>query len=167
MAWTISSVMNLRIEILKCWPKGKLTARDKRIRACIKRVMDGVFAKPMKTMKLIMAAMLFAMAASGASTNKLGLTWDFDPSVGTNETFYIYSNTNVYSPWLPLTSITYSAFTNNATNGIWGRVPVLVADDVMRYYVVTCSNFTGESSFSEPASVRHSLPGTGVVIGAF
>lgn len=121
-------------------------------------------------MKLILAAMMFAAVAIGATTNRISLSWDNSPEFGTNLDFHVYSTTNFALPvteWPHLTNVNFVTATNSAKVGEGGRLEILPAEDTLRFYVLTASNFTGQTDFSDPVSVRRLPRGTGLKIGAW
>lgn len=122
-----------------------------------------------KLAALILSSAVALMAEQG--TNRLYLAWDSYPISDTNPvTFHIYSTTNVALPlaqWGHLTNVDYATATNAAKAGEGGRVEVLPAEGMMRFYTMTASNFTGQSDFSESVSVRRLLAGQHLRLGAF
>lgn len=120
-------------------------------------------------MKLFILALLTASLASAATTNRLFLTFDASPDYDTNVTFHFFRSADVGVPvaqWAHATNVDFITFTNAAKLGEFGRVEIPAATDVRQFYVVTASNFTGMSDFSESVSVRRLLPGTGLKVGA-
>lgn len=120
---------------------------------------------------MLVAILLFGMAASQAATsNRLFLTWDASPDYETNTAFQIFTSTNIVAPvssWPLLTNIPFTDFTNAAKPGEFGRVEIQAAAFDFNYYVVTASNVTGISDFSEPVQIRRIRAGTRVRIGAY
>lgn len=120
-------------------------------------------------MKLFILALFAASLASAATTNRLFLAWDSYPLTDTNlVTFHIYSTTNIALPvsqWPHLTNVDYSTATNAAKPGEGGRVEVLAAENMFRFYSMTASNFIGESDFSDVVSVRRVAPPSAVRLG--
>lgn len=101
--------------------------------------------------------------ADGPSTNQLVLTWDVLPDYSTNDTFYVYSSTNVAQPmsqWPSVTNVTFKQFM------VGTNVAIPPATDVRRFYTFISSNFTGRSDFAEPDSCRRLPSGSGLRIGA-
>lgn len=111
-------------------------------------------------MRLLLLSVL-ALLACGATTNQLSLYWDNDPSYDESVTFHVYTRTNIAGPpWLPLTNVSWLDWTNK------GRVEIGAALDDYRFFSVTASNFTGETDFSLPVSVRRLPRAGGLRIGA-
>lgn len=105
-----------------------------------------------------------------ATTNRLFISWAVALDWDTNVTIHVYSTTNLALPvaeWPHLTNIDFITATNSAKFGEGGRVEIPPAEDVLRFYALTASNFVGQSDFSDPVSVRRSSRGTGLKIGAW
>lgn len=137
--------------------------------ALIYMAMSGLFLillsedvrKQCKWLAVLMLSISGAFA-DGPTTNQLMLTWDVLPQYSTNDTFYIYSSTNVGQPmsqWLSVTSITFKQFM------VGTNVPIPPATDTLRFYTFVSSNLTGRSDFAEPDSCRLLPSGTGLKIG--
>ena len=121
----------------------------------------------MKTFAVLLASVL---ALCGATTNRLYLVWDSSPDYDTNTAFQVYTSTNIAAPvasWPILTNISFLDFTNAAKPGEFGRVEIPAPLFDFTYYVVTASNVTGISDFSEPVQTRRIRAGARVRIGAF
>lgn len=117
--------------------------------------------------KLMLAALLLPgclIAQALRSTNNLNLVWDFypNPEGDTGLVFHIYRTTNIVTPnWQHYTNVDWLAASNHAgvrsvTNSFYvNRMawPIPNEDGVM-FHVITVSNITGESLFSDPASTR-------------
>lgn len=78
------------------------------------------------------------------------LEWDYpEAERSTNLTFYVFTSTNVAVPLTNWTALTNVVGTNLSVQ--------LQIDPGQRYFVMTASNFWGQSDFSEVASTP-SLP---------
>lgn len=111
-------------------------------------------------MKHLLLPALLALCCLGATTNQLSLSWDNSPDYDESVTFHVYTRTNIAGPpWLPLTNISWLEWTNT------GKIAIGAASDDRRFFSVTASNFTGESDFSLPVSVRRLPRAGGLKIG--
>lgn len=120
-------------------------------------------------MKFLYVLLAAVTVLAAATTNRLHLVWDTAPDYDTNVSFNVYSQTNVALPvneWKLLTNISFHAYTNAAKPGEPGRVEIPAAADYKQFYVVTASNMTGESDFSDSVYSRRLPRGTGLRIGA-
>jgi hypothetical protein len=95
--------------------------------------------------RLILLLVTASALAWTPPDGRLTLEWDYpEQERSTNLTFYVYSTTNVFAPMT-----NWAVLTNVVGTNLSVRLQI---DPGQRFFVMTASNFWGESDFSEVAS---------------
>ena len=118
----------------------------------MKKLLGLLFLVPLLTL---------AQAPSLRVTNNIHLAWDeyeIGDTTNLNWSFNIYRAPTLSNSWSFWTNVPHVSITNWQTFKVW--VP---NDQPMQFFVVTATNVTGESPFSDPVCVRWPHPGTNLI----